>query len=141
MTRCSQTTASLVYLPISEAILLSFLIPIFTFYACSPFRRHFHSPPRPALAAAEQIVPYSLPHQPSIFTPSCSSFSATWVQRFSSTSIHIIRPRTYPLITVNYYGFMPTLIFGGFLFQPFLQKISFRLPQNGRERTLLFCLA
>jgi drug/metabolite transporter (DMT)-like permease len=56
------------------------------------------------------------------------------------TTIRVIGPRAHPLISVNYYGFIAMLMSGIFLFLPILPDVSFRLPHDSREWTLLLSI-
>lgn len=158
------TTDSLQYLPIAEAIILTFMTPIFTAYACSIFLRApfdkkqllaglvsffgviliaqpgslFQSSPKsnPSSEAPDEAI--VSPHQRlfAVLLGLLGVLGATCAY----TTIRVIGPRAHPLLSVNYYGFIATLFSGLILLMPIFPETTFRLPSGMREWGLLLGL-
>lgn len=155
---------SLQYLPIAEAILLTFITPIFTAYACSIFlRAPFEKKQLVAglisflgvilIVQPGPLSKLSGSHEPTPRMP--EEALATTAQRFSAvlvgllgilgavcayTIIRVIGLCAHPFLSVNYYGFITTSFSGLALLLSIFPDLTFRLPHGYREWGLLIGL-
>ncbi|KAF2430476.1 hypothetical protein EJ08DRAFT_670408 [Tothia fuscella] len=148
---------SLRYIAIAEALILSFLIPMFTAYACSfffkqafdkrqlyaglvsflgviliarPDKLWFDAPNLHEDQDVPSVTPFQ--HLSAVIMVLISDLGATT----AFTSIRVIGSRAHPLLSVNYYAIASTVLSGPFLFIPILPS-EFRLPYSQREWSLL----
>lgn len=170
---------SLVYLPLSEATVLTFLIPILTCYVCSIVMPNETFTRKQQLAGIVSLVgvvliarPFALwtdapssgssPEGTPIYTnDTISTTSATFTFSLANpdlknhliatgaallgvcgatlayTSIRKIGQRAHPLISVNYFSVLTTIIS---MIAVCLPSVSFRLPANIPELLLLIGL-
>jgi drug/metabolite transporter (DMT)-like permease len=152
-----QSADSLAYIPIAEALILSFLLPLFTAYACSLFlhqpfdRRQLYAglicffgviviarPDQIWFGTTESYEDKGLPavtpmqHVIAVVAVLISDLGGT----VAFTSIRVVGTRVHPLISVNYYALLSTILSGALLLIPAL-PVSFRLPRNIREWGLM----
>lgn len=151
---------SLQYLPVAEALLLSFVTPLITAYTCSLLLHEPFAIKQLYAGLISLLGIVLIAHPVALFggAPDSASDSdnVTPAQRLSAiiwgmvsvlgatcayTTIRVIGPRAHPLVSVNYYAFMSTLLSSTLLFLPSsIYSESFRLPHGAHEWGLLIGL-
>jgi drug/metabolite transporter (DMT)-like permease len=157
----SNQSDSVKYLPLAEGVVITFISPILTAWACSVF---LHTPftKSQLLAGIFSFVGVIMIARPHSLFGSTSKEDAeasntlqqvTALQRLSAvilglianagaacvyTTIRVIGDRAHPLISVNYYAVFSTVV--SFFTLLWLPSVSFELPRDAREWFLLISL-
>ena len=156
---------SVKYLPLAEAVVISYLTPLLTAWSCS-LVLHTNFTRRQLLGGLVSLLGVILIARPaSLFTLAASApeddvpvdpnapEKTTTKQRLSSiglglianvaaasvyTLIRVIGDRAHPLISVSYYGILATLL--SFFAILVIPGLSFQIPRDFREWLLLLSL-